>query len=62
MCLQLRPEDMKKERMHTFVESIKDSGLLLSEANQYKPYNPHPITVTPKKLHPPVKPWSIVDD
>ena len=48
--------------MHTFVESIKDSGLLLSEAKQYKPYNPHPITVTPKKLHPPVKPWSIVDD
>ena len=60
--LQVRPEDMKKERMRTFVESIQHTGLFLSESEQYKPYNPHSMSPTDGKKCPPVKPWSIIDE
>ena len=53
---------MKKERMRTFVESIQQTGLVLSEPEQYKPYNPHSISPTDSKRCPPVKPWSIIDN
>ena len=59
--LQLRPEDMKKERMQTFIESIKNTGLLLEEPDQYKPYNPY-YTKDREGKGVPVKPWTIIDD
>merc|ERR1712029_327120 len=62
VSLQLRPEDMKKERMQTFVESIENTGLLLNEPKQYKPYNAHPrVPPGKEKRYPPVKPWSIIE-
>ena len=59
--LQLRPEDMKKERMQTFIESIQNTVLLLEEPEQYKPYNPY-YTKDREGKGVPVKPWSIIDE
>ena len=61
--LQLTAEDMKKERMKTFVESIRNTGLILEEPEQYKPYNPHYIHNRDLKMkNVPVKPWTIIDE
>ncbi len=60
--LQLTAEDMKKERMRTFVESIQNTGLLLQEPEQYKPYNPYYIRDRDGKGKVPLKPWTIVDE
>ena len=62
VSLQLRPEDMKKERMRTFVESIQNTGLLLEEPAQYKPNNPHHTKEREGKGTPSIKPWTIVDE
>merc|ERR1719412_1750399 len=61
VSLQLRPEDFKKERMQTFVESIKNTGLLLEEPAQYEPYDPY-YTKDRKGKGVPVKPWTIIDE
>ena len=54
---------MKKERMKTFVESIRNTGLILEEPEQYKPYNPHYIHNRDLKMkNVPVKPWTIIDE
>ena len=62
VSLQLRPEDMKKERMRTFVESIQNTGLLLEEPAQYRPNNPHHTKEREGKGTPSIKPWTIVDE
>ena len=54
---------MKKERMKTFVESIRNTGLILEEPEQYKTYNPHYIHNRDLKMkNVPVKPWTIIDE
>ena len=61
MCLQITAEDLMKERMHTFVESIRNTGLILEEPEQYEPFNPHGHMPEDKGV-PPVKPWTIIDE
>ena len=63
VSLQITPEDMKKVRMKTFVESIQDTGLMLQEPDQYQPYNPH-LAIRPSDSAKgvPVKPWTIIDE
>ena len=66
VSLLLRPEDMKKERMNTFIQSIQNTGLVLKEPDQYKPHNPYHVGAYHQKAlqgkGPPVKPWSIVEE
>ena len=66
VSLLLRPEDMKKERMNTFIQSIQNTGLVLKEPDQYKPHNPFQVGAYHQKAlqgkGPPVKPWSIVEE
>ena len=61
--MQKIAEDMKKERMKTFVESIRNTGLILEEPEQYKPDNPYYIQKGDLKMkYVPVKPWTIIDE
>jgi len=61
VCLQLAPEDLKKERMGNFVKAIRETGLILEEPSQYKPYDPHAELHDLKKIVP-IKPWEVLDD
>ena len=60
VTLQLKDDDLTKDRMANFVEAIKATGLILEEPDQYQPFNPHADLHDVAKV-PPVKPWEIVD-
>ena len=47
--------------MQTFVDSIKNTGLVLEEPAQYEPYDPYYIKDR-KGKGVPVKPWTIIDE
>jgi len=58
--LQLSPQELQKERMGNFVKAIKETGLILEEPAQYKPYDPHAdLHDLQKKV--PIKPWEVLD-
>ena len=52
--LRVGDDDMKKERMRRFVEAVRSSGLMLREANQFRPSDPHEDYVNWRKKY---KPW-----
>ena len=58
--LQISKEDLKKERMVNFVEAIKETGLILQEPEQYKPYDPY-RNLHDLKPNASVRPWEILD-
>ena len=57
--LEVRDEDLKKERMRKFVEAVKDSGLNLSEGAPYKQLDPHRSESNFNKRF---KPWEVIDE
>ena len=61
VCLQLAPEDLNKDRMGNFVKAIKETGLILEEPPQYKPFDPHADLDDDKKVVP-IKPWEVLED
>ena len=57
--MEVRDEDLKKERMRKFVEAVKDSGLNLSEGPPYKQLDPHRSESNFDKRF---KPWEVIDE
>jgi hypothetical protein len=52
---------MEKDKMKTFVEEVKNTGLILREPREYYPNNPfYGIEATAKGAK--IKPWEIVDE
>lgn len=54
-------EELKREKVQTFLQALNDTGLTLHEEPQYKPYNPHYglIMNLPTSK---IKPWEIIDE
>lgn len=57
----IEAEELKREKVQTFLEALSDTGLTLHEEEQYLPYNPHYglINNLPKSK---IKPWEIIDE
>ena len=58
--LLIDKEALEKDKMKTFVGSIKETGLALQEPNQFQPNNPFHGVHT-GRYHTRIKPWEIVD-
>lgn len=58
--LAIDPESMEKEKMRTFLEAIKGSGIVLRERSQYLQYEPFRHLGGYKIKQ--VKPWEIIDE
>ena len=57
--LDFRPDDLKKERMKMFIDTIKEAGLILSERKQYHQNDPHRGLSNWSQS---MKPWNVVDE
>ena len=61
VCLLVDKDSMEKEKMKTFVQEVRNTGLILKEPDQFKPNNPFQgILATQYKNR--IKPWEIVDE
>ena len=59
--LQISDEDLKKERMRMFLDAIKDTGVALTEGEQFVPNFPH-HQLEFSRFKTRVKPWEVVDE
>ena len=59
--LNVDAEAMEKDKMKTFVEEVRNTGLMLREPREYYPNNPfYGNEATNKGAR--IKPWEIVDE
>jgi len=59
--LLLEKEALEKDKMKTFIRSIKETGLSLQEPSQFQPNNPF-YKVHTMRYHTRIKPWEIADE
>lgn len=61
--MQIKQEDLAKDRIKTFIETIKDSGLILKEPREYVQFNPHrQLLYATTKPRSTFKPWEVTVD
>ena len=59
--LLLDKEALEKDKMKTFIQSIKETGLSLQEPRQFQPNNPfYKVHTGRYKTH--IKPWEVVEE
>jgi len=59
--LDVNKTEKEKDKMQKFIQIIEDSGLSLSEPEEYKHYNPHKDNLYEMKPQQ-VKPWTVPDE
>ncbi|XP_040569508.1 large ribosomal subunit protein uL18m [Lepeophtheirus salmonis] len=61
--LQMTQEELQRERMSSFVESIRKTGLSTSESFQYTQRNPfRQLSLASQKPKNNFKPWEVIDE
>ena len=59
--LLIDEKELEKDKMKTFIDTIKGTGLNLKEGNQFQPNDPfRNLKFSKFKTH--IKPWEVVDE